>query len=146
MLLIPIALHLQWTYIISLFIDDPPPSPFAPILFISHPTPSPTDDPNDLHYRKGYLDIVFVAYYVIFFSFLRQSVILYLCRPFAQRFGIRKEAKLARFGEQGYAVFCAIIASLWGIHVMSQLPTWWYRTDAFWTGSSALNLRPNVQS
>lgn len=134
MLLVPIVLHLLWTYLTPLFVDDPLPSPFAPMLFISHPTPSPTGDTDDLRYRKGYLDLVFVAYHVIFFSLLRQSVILYLCRPFAQRFGIRKEAKLARFGEQGYAVFYFVLSGLWGMHIMSQLPTWWYRTDAFWIG------------
>lgn len=122
------------------------------MLFISHPTPSPTDDSADPRYRKGYLDLVFVAYYIIFFSFLRQSVTSYLCRPFAQYFGIRKEAKLARFGEQGYAVFYFVISGLWGLHIMSQLPTWFYRTEAFWIGSflffflSLSAFRPDVQN
>lgn len=105
------------------------------MLFISHPTPSPTDDTTDPRYRKGYLDLVFIAYHIIFFSFLRQSFTTYVCRPFAQSFGIRKEAKLARFGEQGYAVFYFTITGLWGLYIMKQLPTWFYRTDAFWIGS-----------
>ncbi|EIM88473.1 longevity assurance proteins LAG1/LAC1 [Stereum hirsutum FP-91666 SS1] len=145
MLLVPIVLHLQWKYITPLFIDDPPPSPFGAMLFISHPTPSPTGNPSDARYRKGYLDLIFIAYHVVFFSFLRQSVILYLCRPFAQHFGIRKEGKLARFGEQGYAVVYFVISGLWGIHIMSQLPTWWYRTDAFWIDYPHWQMKPNLK-
>ena len=138
MLLVPIVLHLQWTYLTPLVLDNPPPSPFAPLLFISHPTPAPASDPGQPYYRKGYLDLVFIAYHIVFFSFFRQVVTLYLCRPFARYFGIRKEAKLERFGEQGYAVVYFVLTGLWGMRIMSQLPTWWYKTDAFWVGSSAV--------
>lgn len=134
MLIIPIILHLQWTYITPLLVPDAPPSPFAPLLFVSHPTPAP-DGSDQPYYRKGYLDLVFIAYYIVFFSFLRQIFTLYVCRPFAYWWGIRTSGKLDRFGEQGYAIFYWGLAGLWGVRIMAQLPTWWYRTEYFWIGA-----------
>jgi very-long-chain ceramide synthase len=138
LLLIPIVLHLNWIYLTPLFMEDPPTSPFAPLLFISHPTPSPTDDETDPRYRKGWLDLVFISYYIIFWSFFRQSITIYVLRPIARYFNIRKEAKLDRFGEQGYAVVYFSFFGIWGVRIMSMLPTWWYNTSAFWTGTTSL--------
>lgn len=49
-------------------------------------------------------DLAFLAYYVIVFSFLRQFWTIHILRPLAWKLGIKKEAKLDRFAEQGYAV------------------------------------------
>jgi acyl-CoA-dependent ceramide synthase len=49
-------------------------------------------------------DIAFVAYYIIVFSFIRQSLFLYVLKPLARSHGIKREAKLDRFAEQAYAV------------------------------------------
>ncbi|VDB90082.1 unnamed protein product [Peniophora sp. CBMAI 1063] len=133
LLLVPVILHLNWIYLVPLLTGERTPSPFAPLLFISHPTPSPSgDDINDPRYRKGWLDLVFISYYVVFWSFIRQSITIHLCAPFARYCGIHKQAKLDRFGEQGYAVIYFAFMGTWGVRIMGMLPTWWYNTSAFW--------------
>ena len=88
------------------------PNPFEPMLFISHRVPnSSAEDPR---YRKGYLDLVFIAYYIIFWSFVRQIIILYVCMPIARKVRLRK-AKLDRFGEQGYAMLYFAFTGVWGL-------------------------------
>ena len=88
-------------------------NPFAPLLFISHRVPdSPQEDPR---YQKGWFDLVFVAYYIIFWSFVRQTITISICRPVGQWFGIKKEAKLDRFGEQGYAILYWGAMGCWGL-------------------------------
>ena len=100
-------------------------------------------------------DLAFVAYYVVFFSFVRQSLTIYTVIPFAQALGVKRESKLERckfpakvlvtsrlnsfshlfrFAEQGYAVlYFGIFGSL-GLYTMSRLPTWGFRTEHFWLG------------
>ena len=112
LLLIPILLWANWE-LLAPYVAKGIPNPFAPLLFISHKVP--TSSPDDPRYQKGYLDLVFIAYYIIFWSFFRQSVTIYLCRPFAKSFGIKKEGKLDRFGEQAYAVIYFSITGLWGL-------------------------------
>ncbi|KAH9999882.1 hypothetical protein BJV77DRAFT_975187 [Russula vinacea] len=96
--------------------------PFAPLLFISYPTPSPTDDSTDPRYRKGWLDLVFIAYYVVFFSL-----------------------SLARFGEQGYAIFYFSFFGAWGLRIMSHLPTWWYDCRQFWIDYPHWQMTPELK-
>ncbi|KAI0053567.1 longevity assurance proteins LAG1/LAC1 [Auriscalpium vulgare] len=146
LLLIPVVLHLQWILITPLVLPDAPPSPFAPMLFISHPTPSPTgDDVNDPRYRKGYLDLVFLAYHIILWSFVRQLITIRLCRPVAQYFGLKKETKLERFGEQGYAMIYFAFFGLWGMRIMAQLPTWWYQPQYFWIDYPHWQMKPELK-
>ncbi|KAI0053568.1 longevity assurance proteins LAG1/LAC1 [Auriscalpium vulgare] len=145
LLLIPVVLHLQWIFITPLVFPDAPTSPFAPLLFISHPTPSPIgDDVNDPRYRKGYLDLVFLAYHIILWSFVRQLVIIHICRPIAHYSGV-KESKLARFGEQGYAMIYFAFFGLWGMRIMSQLPTWWYQPQYFWIDYPHWQMKPELK-
>jgi acyl-CoA-dependent ceramide synthase len=139
MLLFPIFLHINWIIFTPLIHSHPPPSPFAPLLFVSYPTPSPTDDSSDPRYRKGWFDLVFLAYYVVFFSFVRQTVIYRVWYPIAQYLGIRKEGTLARFGEQGYAIVYFSFFGAWGLRIMSQHPTWFYNCQHFWIGTFAVN-------
>lgn len=93
--------------------DAQPQNPFAPFLFISYRIPSSSDD--DPRYQKGFLDSAFLAYYIVFWSFVRQAITIYLCRPIARWFGIKKRAKLDRFGEQGYAVIYFAFTASWGM-------------------------------
>ncbi|THG99308.1 hypothetical protein EW026_g3008 [Hermanssonia centrifuga] len=142
MLLIPVVLWLNWQFLAP-YVAEGQPNPVDPLLFISHQVPSsPPDDPR---YQKGYLDLVFIAYYIIFWSFIRQSITLYICRPVAIWFGIRKEAKLDRFGEQAYAVLYFAFNGFWGFHIMSQLPTWWYDTKYFWIDYPHWEMKPEVK-
>jgi len=123
LLSIPIVMYLNWE-VTAPYLTHGVSNPFAPMLFISHPVPpmntvscTATTDcspSEDIRYRKGYLDFVFVAYYIIVWSFIRQSITLHLCWPFARYFGIKKEATLDRFGEQGYAMLYFAFFGAWG--------------------------------
>ncbi|KAM5540480.1 hypothetical protein V8D89_005938 [Ganoderma adspersum] len=119
-------------------------NPFTPLLFISHRIPSSPDD--DPRYQKGYLDFAFLAYYIVFWSFVRQAITVYLCRPIARWFGIKKKAKLDRFGEQGYAVIYFAFTATWGVRIMSQLPTWWYNTKYFWIDYPHWDMKPELKA
>lgn len=88
------------------------PNPFEPMLFISYPIAG--SSPDDMRYAKGWLDIVFVLYHVVVFSFIRQFAILDIILPFARRQGIKKQARLDRFGEQSYAMFYYGVMGVWG--------------------------------
>src|SRR5260221_243102 len=45
---------------------------------------------------------------------LRQSIIVYMARPLAKYFGVRRPSKVVRFGEQTYALFYFAIFGAWG--------------------------------
>lgn len=112
MLLIVLVAYCNWE-VITPYVAPGTPNPFSPLLFISYYIPtSSLDDPR---YAKGYLDLAFIAYYVIFWSWVRQVITLHICWPLARWFGIRKTAKLERFGEQGYAVLYFAFMGAWGI-------------------------------
>lgn len=89
------------------------PNPFRPLLFISYRIP--TSSPDDPRYAKGWLDIPFLAYHIIVFSFIRQFTLFKIIFPVARYLGIRTPAKLARFGEQAYAVLYYGAMGIWGI-------------------------------
>lgn len=82
------------------------------MLFTSYPIADPS--PDDIRYAKGWLDIVFILYHIIVFSFIRQFVILDIILPIARRLGIRKQARLDRFGEQAYAMLYFGVMGVWG--------------------------------
>jgi hypothetical protein len=75
---------------------------------------APTSDPADPRYLKGYFDLLFVAYYIVFFSFVRQIVTVTLLGRAAKYFGIKRESKVDRFGEQGYFIVYFLIFGAWG--------------------------------
>jgi acyl-CoA-dependent ceramide synthase len=145
MLLLPVFLHINWIFFTPLIFTQPPPSPFAPLLFISYPTPSPTNDVTDPRYRKGWLDLVFIAYNIVFFSFVRQFALFRISFPIARYFGIRKESKLVRFGEQGYAILYFSFFGAWGVQIMSHLPTWWYNCEQFWIDYPHWQMTPGLK-
>jgi acyl-CoA-dependent ceramide synthase len=142
LLLIPIVLYINWE-IITPFVAKDLPNPFAPLIFISHYIP--TSPPEDPRYAKGYLDLLFIAYYIIFFSFARQTITISLCRPLARYFGIKKRAKIDRFGEQGHALIYFGLMGAWGFRIMSQLPTWWFRSENYWIGYPHWDMNPELK-
>ncbi|KAI0796697.1 TLC domain-containing protein [Abortiporus biennis] len=142
LLLIPIALWANWE-LLAPYVAKGLPNPFASLLFISHPTPSPPDDPR---YRKGYLDLLFIAYYVIVWSWFRQVIILHFWKPFGRWFGVKKEAKLDRLGEQGHAMTYFTIMAIWGYRIMQTLPTWWYQTQYFWIDYPHWEMKPELKA
>lgn len=136
MAVIVIVLYLNWR-IISPQVSNP----FEPFLFISHQIPSSevlATKPslalnNDLvRYSKGYKDIMFLAYYVIVFSWLRQSTTLFVFKPFAAWWGIKNERKRERFMEQGYSFLYWGSAGLLGLYVMSYQDSWWFNLEHLW--------------
>lgn len=105
-----VALYINWE-IFTPRIAPGLPNPFAPLIFISHRIQS--SPPEDPRYAKGYLDLAFVASYVVVFSFLRQIFLLHIFRSFARWYGI-KRSKLDRFGEQAYGIVYWGSMSVWG--------------------------------
>ncbi|THH08649.1 hypothetical protein EW145_g2568 [Phellinidium pouzarii] len=137
MLMIPVVLYV---FFAILAIE---PNPIAPLLFISYPIENRAiDDPR---YAKGWLDIAFITYHIIVFSFIRQFTILKIIFPVARYLGIKKQAKLDRFGEQAYAMLYYGAMGFWGLYIMSKLPTWWYRTENFWIGYPHWDLKPALK-
>jgi acyl-CoA-dependent ceramide synthase len=125
LLIIPVILWANWA-----LLAPQQQNPFEYLLFVAYPIPgsSPT------LYQKGYGDIAFVLYYIIFWSFVRQSLLYYVFYPLGRAGGITRQSKLDRWGEQNYAVFYFSIMGAWGLSIMSELPTWFYKTEEFWVG------------
>ncbi|EIN10456.1 longevity assurance proteins LAG1/LAC1 [Punctularia strigosozonata HHB-11173 SS5] len=147
LMLIPIVLYYNWEWIQS-YLGTNHPNPFEPMLYISHRIPdSPEDDPR---YHKGYMDLVFVAYHMIVWSFVRQFITLNICRPTARYFGLNKQSKIERFGEQAYAIVYFGFFGAWGYasplyRIMGQLPTWWYNTKYFWIDYPHWDMKPELK-
>jgi acyl-CoA-dependent ceramide synthase len=100
-------------------------NPFTPFFLLSHPTPAPERlsaailrpelIPTTQLYLKGPGDLAMLAYNIVLFSFLRLVLSHTLFPALARRWGIRKAGKLARFGEQGYAVVYFLVVGVWGV-------------------------------
>ncbi|CAD6890513.1 unnamed protein product [Tilletia controversa] len=99
-----------------------------------------------VRYQKGYGDLAFVAFYVIVYSFIRQSTTLYLFRPFAHWWGINNEAKVLRLTEQGYSLLYWGSSSLVGLYVMSFQETWWYKLEHLWLKYPHWVMRPELKA
>jgi len=127
----------------SIFLSPGIPNPFAYLFLLSGYVESSKD--NDPRYAKSYGDLLFLAYYVVFFSFVRQSLAIHISRPIAKYFGLKREAKVDRFGEQAYAIFYFMCFGLWGLRVMLQQPTWWYRTENFWIDYPHWDMKPELK-
>ncbi|KAK0191074.1 longevity assurance proteins LAG1/LAC1 [Armillaria mellea] len=158
LLIVPVVLYVNWEVlapwlgkslepilspILGPYPDAQSANPFGVFFLLSHYIPTST--PNDPRYQKGWFDLVFIAYHIVFWSMVRQFVTINICRPIARYYGIRKEAKFDRFGEQGYAVFYFFIMGCWGLRIMSQLPTWWYRTEYFWIDYPHWDMVPELK-
>ncbi|KAJ7276490.1 TLC domain-containing protein [Mycena haematopus] len=139
LLLIPLVLYLNWELLtphLKPLLEPYAPSigpylpdgaagnPFASMFLLSGKVQ--TSDPDDPRYAKDWRDLLFLAYNIVFFSCFRQLITVTMFKRIAKYFGIKKEAKLDRFGEQGYAMVYFGITGAWGLRIMSQLPTWWY--------------------
>jgi len=142
LLAIPVLLYVNWAALAP-FVAPDQPNPFAPFLFISYPLPD--SSPDDPRYAKGRMDFLFIAYHIIFFSFLRQTITVTLGRPIAKYFGVKKNAKIERFGEQLYAMVYFFCFGVCGTVIMSKLPTWWYRTEHFWIDYPHWQLIPDLK-
>ncbi|KAK4055067.1 hypothetical protein OIO90_003408 [Microbotryomycetes sp. JL221] len=109
-------------------------NPLTPFLFISYKLAPSVEDglQKTTHYGKGPLDLCFLAFYIVVFSCLRQSLTEYILRPFAKSLGLKSESKVVRFMEQSYAIVYFTASGLFGLYVMSSQKSWWYRTEHLW--------------
>ncbi|KAJ6557031.1 TLC domain-containing protein [Mycena vulgaris] len=112
----------------SPFLD---PSTFLSSLFSSSPSPPPKPFSGQL-YEKGLGDLALVAWSVVMWSFLRLVLTRYAFPALARRWGITKEGKMVRFGEQGYAVVYWGVFGVWGVYTLSTTRAFWFRTSYFW--------------
>jgi acyl-CoA-dependent ceramide synthase len=80
LLLLPVILYLNWENFTP-YVGRGLPNPFHDILFLSNPIPS---TPGDQRYAKSYYDLLFVAYYTVFWSFARATIMKNMCRPVAK--------------------------------------------------------------
>ncbi|KAJ7358281.1 longevity assurance proteins LAG1/LAC1 [Mycena albidolilacea] len=129
---VPVIFFLNWEFLLPrvfavLDIERPEDNPFAPCILLSHRAPG-----SDPRYGRGKGDITFIAYHVVVFSLIRQFITGTVAPRVGRFFGLTRTAKLERFGEQGYAFVYFFVFGAWGVRIMSQLPTWWYRTEHFW--------------
>ncbi|KAL9712880.1 sphingosine N-acyltransferase lag1 [Leucoagaricus gongylophorus] len=141
-LALPPILYVNWELVAPL---APPgiPNPFANIFLIAGRVPGSSD--TDPRYQKSYWDLAFIAYYVVFWSFVRQSLSSRVSQPIAWHFGIRKPAKMDRFCEQAYALIYFTTFGAWGWRIMSQLPTYWFRTEYFWINYPHWDMLPELK-
>lgn len=116
-------------------------NPFEPFLFLSHRVPLTEValyDPkavlkgDTIRYQKGYYDLCFLVFYIVVFSFIRQSTTLYVFKPFARWWGIKNETKQIRLMEQGYAIFYWGSFGALGVYVMSFQESWWFNLEHLW--------------
>ncbi|KAJ6539437.1 TLC domain-containing protein [Mycena capillaripes] len=158
LLLVPIVLYINWELLtphLGSLLEPLAPvvgpylpngrlaNPFGPLFLLSGKVP--TSDPDDPRYAKDWCDLLFLAYNIVFFSCFRQLVTVNLFRRIAKYFGLKKEAKLDRFGEQGYAVVYFGLTGAWGFRIMTQLPTYWYRTENFWIDYPHWDMKPELK-
>ncbi|KDQ29361.1 hypothetical protein PLEOSDRAFT_1038998, partial [Pleurotus ostreatus PC15] len=143
-LIVPVILYINWD-LITPFVDPSLQSrnPFAPLFLLSHRVPASSEE--DPRYQKGYLDLLFIAYYIVFWSCIRQIITVNICKRICHYFGIKKQVKIERFGEQGYAFVYFAFFGAWGFRIMSQLPSFWYRTEHFWLNYPHWDMKPELK-
>ncbi|KAA1092402.1 Ceramide synthase 6 [Puccinia graminis f. sp. tritici] len=118
-------------------------NPLTSFVLISYRLPLQADESYH-RYGKGTKDFLFLAFYIIVFSCIRQTVTEYLIRPYARYLAL-KGTKQDRFVDQGYAVFYWGSATLIGMRVMASQPTWWYNTAEFWKGYPHWRMEPTTK-
>ncbi|WFD20609.1 sphingosine N-acyltransferase [Malassezia caprae] len=103
------------------------------------------NEPKLIRFGKGVLDVCFMAYYVIVFSFLRQTITESIFKPLAARWGIKSPNKQTRFAEQGYALTYWGSTSIVGLYVMSFQDSWWYNLEHLWYQYPHWQMRPELK-
>lgn len=77
---------------------------FTPFIFLSHPLKRLPGTDEVQKSSKGLKDVVFLSFYIIFFSALRQAVVLYFAKSLAAIGGIKSGVKTTRFTGQCYSL------------------------------------------
>lgn len=114
--------------VIALYLVDPSDSnSVSHALFVSYPQ----SNTKPIYYAKGRLDAVFVAFYVVVFTFSREFCMQWILAPLAHRLGLHK-GKSQRFMEQGYTIMYFTCSASYGIWVMSHTRMWYFNTTEFY--------------
>ncbi|KAH3679729.1 hypothetical protein WICMUC_000760 [Wickerhamomyces mucosus] len=81
-------------------------------------------------YGKGWKDLTFVSYYIVFFSFLREFVMQIILKPLSIKLlePRGKMVKLNRFLEQSYAIFYYLFTGPAGFYIMYHSDLWYFNT------------------
>lgn len=111
LLLFPIVLWANWE-LVAPYANPGVPNPFSQFFLLSHRVPESA--PEDPRYAKGWSDLVFIAYYIVFWSCIRQTLATKISHPLAKWFGLRRESKLDRFAEQLNALIYYSVFGYWG--------------------------------
>lgn len=138
-LCVPLLLYVNWE-IVARWMPTSYSNPFHAFIFLSSPIPGT----NQTRYAKTYKDMLFIAYYIVFWSFARETIVAGM-KKLGRHYGLRKPAKLARFGEQGYGLVYWGWTGIYGVYIMAQLPTWWYRTEHFWIDYPYWQMIPSLK-
>lgn len=139
-------------------------NPLSHLLFISYRLPNETvlenepelaasvasgalslDSPELVRYGKGLLDLVFMGFYIVAFSLLRQGLMLWVFKPLFEPYVRGNSKKLTRILEQCYAIFYWGTFGVFGLYVMSFQDSWWYRYEHFWLRYPHWLMRPELK-
>ena len=110
LLLLPLLLWVNWA-LLAPYLNLGVGNPFSVFIISGH---IPTSSPSDPLYRKTWWDLPFIAYYIVVFSFIRETLSIKISRPLARYYGIRNENKMDRFAEQMYALVYFTVFGTWG--------------------------------
>lgn len=79
-------------------------------------------------YGKGIKDLLFVIFYMIFFTFLREFLMEVALRPLASALGVVSQHKTNRIMEQTYSIIYYGISGPFGLYIMYHSDLWLFKT------------------
>ncbi|KAJ2912570.1 hypothetical protein MD484_g7844, partial [Candolleomyces efflorescens] len=98
-LITPVILYFNWN-LVTPYVSPGLANPFAPIFLLSGHV-STSEGADVPRYAKSYYDLIFLAYYTVFFSFVREYLAITVSQPLARFFGLRKEGKIDSYPPSG---------------------------------------------
>jgi acyl-CoA-dependent ceramide synthase len=114
--------------VLGLYMLDPTPgNPVKRLLFVSYPVAGT----SPRLYAKGAADVLFIAFYIVVFTFTREFCMQWILAPLARSLGL-KRGKVQRFMEQGYTIMYFTASATYGIYVMSHTSMWYFKTHEFY--------------
>ncbi|KAG9289327.1 hypothetical protein G9A89_007888 [Geosiphon pyriformis] len=139
---IELPLIIIGTILLGYLFNPTPLNPFSKFLFITYPRASHNGEMPMILYGKGIWDLCIVFFWIIVFTFTRESMMQYVLKPIGTWAGIQKKAKLTRFMEQSYVVIYYSISSAVGLYIMRQSSYWYFDTKYFWIDYPHFYLTP----
>ncbi|KAK4221657.1 putative sphingosine N-acyltransferase-like protein [Podospora fimiseda] len=119
-----IPLLLTTPFLLLYALNPTPSNPIHPFIFLSYKLPS---SPQNGLYNKGPLDILFVIFYTIFLTFIRNFFMSEILLPSSRHFRISSPGKQLRFAENTYtALYIILFSGPIGIYLMYSTPGLWY--------------------